>query len=141
MGAIQNSILGAVRSVGVAAGAMKVAKAMNEHQKQAELSAEESAKKEATSKAIDQTNMEADLAQAELEGDTLRKEQKQNTFDTALAREGSFFAQGKNKQKKLTNLDALRKSAESLAIEAQANEIRVNQIKKVMALKGFGGER
>lgn len=141
MGAIQNSMLGAVRSVGVAAGAMKVAKAMSEHQNQAAIAEEEAAKKEATSKAIDQTNMEADLARAELEGDTLRKEQEQNTFDTALAREGSFFAQGKNKQKKLTNLDALRKSAESLAIEVQANEIRVNQIKKVMALKGFGGER
>lgn len=141
MGAIQNSILGAVRSVGVAAGAMKVANAMNEHQKQAAKAEDEAAKKEATSKAIEQTNMEADLARAELEGDTLRKEQKQNTFDTALTREGSFFAQGKDKQKKLTNLDALRKSAESLAIEVQANEIRVNQIKKVMALKGFGGER
>ena len=145
MGVGLNTMLGAIGAVGVAAS--KVGSAAGQAadkekaKKEKEANAKEAAAKEAKNAAIDEANMTAQLEGAELDDQILKKKQDQNFFAQGLARSEMQFAAGKDKKKKLTNLEALQKAREALDDEAKANNIRMNQIRTVMQLKGYGGKK
>lgn len=145
MGVAQNSLLGAGAAIGVAANKLAIGVSQNVNEakskKEKEANAKKAAADEAKRAAIDEVNLNAELEGTELEDQILKRKQNENAFAQGLAREGAFFAKGSEKKKKLTNLEALQRSKQALSDEVAANNIRMNQIRTVMQLKGYGGRK
>lgn len=135
MGVGLNTMLAAIGAGGVAAS--KIGAAADQQANDVK------AKKEKEKRdAIDKVNMEADLALAENDADYLSKKQEANQAEIddnqAIV---DRYKGGKKKKAALDNLQALSLAKDSLDREAAANEIRMNQIKEIMKLKGYGGKK
>lgn len=124
MGVGLNTMLAAIGAAGVAGS--KISSAIDQ-----KASRDEAAKEKKKNEAIDEAKMNFQLEDAQREHDALQKEQTQNFFEQGLARS----------EGKMDNLQALRKAREALNNEAMANEIRQNQIRTIMRLKGYGGKK
>ena len=135
MGVGLNTMLAAIGASGVAAS--KVGAAVDQQANEVK------AKKEKEKRdAIDEVNMNADLALAENDADYLSKKQEANQAEIdANQAIVDKYKGGKKKKAALDNLQALSLAKDSLDREAQANEIRMNQIKEIMKLKGYGGKK
>lgn len=124
MGVGLNTMLAALGTAGVAAS--KVGAAVDQ-----KVGRDEAAKEKKKNEAIDEAKMNFQLEDTQREHDAIQKEQTQNFFEQGLARS----------EGKMDNLQALQKAREALNSEAEANEIRQNQIKTIMKLKGYGGKK
>lgn len=135
MGVGLNTMLAAIGAGGVAAS--KVGAAVDQQANDVK------AKKEKEKRdAIDEVNMNADLALAENDADYLSKKQEANQAEIdANQAIVDKYKGGKKKKAALDNLQALSLAKDSLDREAAANEIRMNQIKEIMKLKGYGGKK
>lgn len=128
MGVGLNSMLALMGTIGVAGSKVSTSVDQKVGRDKAAAKEKEAKDEKAKNDAVDEAKMNFQLDDLQRDKDTLSKDIEQNFFEQGLARS----------EGKMDNLQALQKARMSLMNESEANDIRQNQIRTIMQLKGYG---